>query len=169
MHQLIHLGRIDESTGIDLFESTAFYPLMELANMVKQSRFAKHVFFNNNLHVNTTNICVLACRFCAFRKGPRHSDAYELSVEEYIHRIEPLSSEVDEVHSVGGLHPSWTIEHYEALYSTTKEKFPHIHIKSLTAVEIKHLANRSNLSVDQTLSRLKASGLDSIPGGGANH
>ncbi|HIH80267.1 MAG TPA: CofH family radical SAM protein [Candidatus Thalassarchaeaceae archaeon] len=167
MHQLIHLGRIDESTGIDLFESTAFYPLMELANMVKQSRFAKHVFFNNNLHVNTTNICVLACRFCAFRKGPRHSDAYELSVEEYIHRIEPLSSEVDEVHSVGGLHPSWTIEHYEALYSTTKEKFPHIHIKSLTAVEIKHLANRSNLSVDQTLSRLKASGLDSIPGGGA--
>ncbi len=167
MHQLIHLGRIDESTGIDLFESTDFFSLMELADMVKQARFGKHVFFNNNLHVNTTNICVLACRFCAFRKGSRHSEAYALSVDEYIHRIEPFSSKIDEVHSVGGLHPSWTIEHYEELYSATKDKFPHIHIKSLTAVEIKHLANRSNLSVDQTLSRLKASGLDSIPGGGA--
>ena len=145
MHQLIDLGRINESTGIDLFESTDFFPLMKLADMVKQSRFGKHVFFNNNLHVNTTNICVLACRFCAFRKGSRHSEAYALSVEEYTHRIEPFSSEIDEVHSVGGLHPSWTIEHYEELYSTTKDKFPHIHIKSLTAVEIKHLANRSNI------------------------
>ncbi len=167
MHQLIDLGRIDESTGIDLFESTDFFPLMKLADMVKQSRFGKHVYFNNNLHVNTTNICVLACRFCAFRKGSRHSESYALSVEEYTHRIEPFSSEIDEVHSVGGLHPSWTIEHYEELYSATKDKFPHIHIKSLTAVEIKHLANRSNLSVYQTLSRLEASGLDSIPGGGA--
>ena len=66
--------------------------------------------------VNTTNICILACRFCAFRKGPRHNDAYALSVEEYLHRIEPFSEIIDEVHSVGGLHPDWDIEYYENLY-----------------------------------------------------
>ncbi|MEL0213947.1 MAG: aminofutalosine synthase MqnE, partial [Euryarchaeota archaeon] len=90
-----------------------------------------------------------------------------MSVEEYLHRIEPLSDKIDEVHSVGGLHPTWTIEHYQKLYGSTKEVYPHIHIKSLTAVEIKHLAKRSNISVKETLSRLQTAGLDSIPGGGA--
>ena len=138
--------------------------IFSLANMVKVSRFDNQIFFNQNLHVNTTNICVLACRFCAFRKGPRHSEAYELSVEEYLHRIMPLSDRIDEVHSVGGLHPSWTIEHYQKLYSSAKMEFPHIHIKSLTAVEIKHLAKRSNLSISKTLKKLQSAGLDSIPG-----
>ena len=135
--------------------------------MVKQARFGTTVYFNDNLHVNTTNICVLACRFCAFRKGPRHSDAYALSVGEYIHRIEPYSEFINEVHSVGGLHPSWTIEHYEELYRETKSRFPLIHIKSLTAVELKHLAKRSNLSIHESLRRLIAAGLGSLPGGGA--
>tara|TARA_B100001758_G_C18319276_1_gene562310 strand:- start:212 stop:1210 length:999 start_codon:yes stop_codon:yes gene_type:complete len=135
--------------------------------MVKQSRFDNQIYFNQNLHVNTTNICVLACRFCAFRKGPRHDEAYELSIEEYLHRIDNFSSSIDEVHSVGGLHPVWDITHYEDLYRSAKAKFPHIHIKSLTAVEIKHLSKRSNLTVKETLQRLKKSGLDSIPGGGA--
>ena len=135
--------------------------------MVKVARFDNQIFFNQNLHVNTTNICVLACRFCAFRKGPRHSEAYELTVEEYLHRIMPFSDRIDEVHSVGGLHPSWTIEHYQNLYSRAKIEYPHIHIKSLTAVEIKHLAKRSNLSISKTLKELHSAGLDSIPGGGA--
>lgn len=165
--ELLDNQRISEQTGLKLLTSAPLSGLMKLADMVKQARFQSHVFFNENLHVNTTNICVLACRFCAFRKGPRHSEAYELSVEEYLHRIEPFAAIIDEVHSVGGLHPSWGVEHYEELYRNCKQRFPHIHIKSLTAVEIKHLAHRSNLSVTEVLSRLRAAGLDSIPGGGA--
>ncbi len=165
--ELVTNGRISEDLGLRLIKNAPLNGLMSLASMVKESRYNNHVFFNENLHVNTTNICVLACRFCAFRKGPRHADAYELSVEEYLHRIEPFSTIIDEVHSVGGLHPSWGVEHYEELYRGCKERFPHIHIKSLTAVEIKHLASRSNLTVKKTLERLQDAGLDSIPGGGA--
>ena len=135
--------------------------------MVKSARFDNHVYFNENLHVNTTNICVLACRFCAFRKGPRHPEAYALSVEEFIHRIEPFSDRIDEVHSVGGLHPEWTIEHYTDLFRGVRKRYPHIHLKALTAVEIRHIANRSGLSVRATLKALSDSGLDSLPGGGA--
>jgi len=141
--------------------------LTSLANMVKQSRFDNKVFYNRNLHVNTTNICVLACRFCAFRKGPNHSDAYELSPEKFIDRIAPLSTHIDEVHSVGGLHPEWKIDHYTKLFSLIKREFPHIHIKSLTAIEIIHISKRSAISIRDTLKILSDAGLDSIPGGGA--
>ncbi len=167
LQSLIDSGRISDELGLRLFNTSPLNGLMRLAGIVKQSRFGNYVFFNENLHVNTTNICILACRFCAFRKGPRHSEAYELSVEEYLHRIEPFAMIIDEVHSVGGLHPSWGVEHYEDLYRSCKSRFSHIHIKSLTAVELKHLAHRSNLSVQELLIRLKIAGLDSIPGGGA--
>jgi|TARA_B110000014_G_scaffold12367_1_gene8401 aminodeoxyfutalosine synthase len=135
--------------------------------MVKKSRFDNRVFFNENLHVNTTNICVLACRFCAFRKGSRHPEAYALSAKDFVERIEPFSNRIDEVHAVGGLHPDWTIDHYVELYSTIKNAYPDIHLKSLTAIEIIHIAERSGISVKQTLQSLLNSGLGSIPGGGA--
>lgn len=167
LNSLIHDGRISREQALQVYGQPDINAIFALANLVKRSRFDNQIFFNQNLHINTTNICVLACRFCAFRKGPRHSDAYEVSVEEYLHRIEPLSDKIDEVHSVGGLHPTWTIEHYQKLYSSTKKIYPQIHIKSLTAVEIKHLAKRSNISVKETLSKLQTAGLDSIPGGGA--
>ena len=73
-------GRISESTGLLLMDEAPLSGLTALASMVKKSKHSDEVFFNENLHVNTTNICVLACRFCAFRKGPRHKDAYELSL-----------------------------------------------------------------------------------------
>ncbi len=141
--------------------------LCMLANHIKERRHGKNVHFNLNLHVNTTNICVLACRFCAFRKGPKHEDAYALSTEQYLERVRPLASTIDEVHSVGGLHPEWRIEHYEEIYRAMKAEFPHISLKSLTAVEVKHIGKRSGLSIRETLMRLRDSGLDSLPGGGA--
>ncbi|MFQ3360003.1 MAG: aminodeoxyfutalosine synthase [Candidatus Thalassarchaeaceae archaeon] len=160
-------GRIGISDGLKIYNSPNFPGLCALADLIKQSRFSKNIFFNENLHVNTTNICVLACRFCAFRKGPRHADAYELSIAEFLHRIAPYADIIDEVHSVGGLHPRWTVEHYVNLYKEIKDKYPHIHVKSLTAVEIKHISSRSGLSVYDTLKSLKEAGLNSIPGGGA--
>ena len=166
-NNLIRGGYIDVELGTKLFESPNLSGISSLADLIKKSRFGNYVYFNDNLHVNTTNICVLACRFCAFRKGPRHNDAYALSVDEYLHRIEPYGEIIDEVHSVGGLHPDWTVEYYEELYRAAKKTFPHIHIKSLTAVEVKHIASRSGLTVEETLSRLKVAGLDSLPGGGA--
>ena len=160
-------GRIDVDLGLSLYKNAPLMQLGELAHSVKRRMHGEKIHFNLNLHVNTTNICVLACRFCAFRKGSKHEDAYHLSVEEYLDRVRPYSESIDEVHSVGGLHPEWTVEHYENLYRAMKKEFPHITIKSLTAVEIKHIAKRTGISIPQTLTRLMNAGLDAIPGGGA--
>ena len=167
LNKIISGERINLSEGLQLYNTQSLPALSALGNLIKKSRFSNNIFFNENLHVNTTNKCVLACRFCAFRKGPRHSDAYELSIEEFIHRIKPYSNTIDEIHSVGGLHPQWTVDYYSELYAKIKEVFPHIHVKSLTAVEIKHISSRSGISVLETLKILKNSGLNSIPGGGA--
>ena len=160
-------GSISAEVGISLMYHDSLSALCSLASMIKKSRYDNHIFFNENLHVNTTNICVLACRFCAFRKGSRHPDAYALSPRDFVERIDPHSNKIDEVHSVGGLHPDWTVDHYVDLYSTIKNTYPHIHLKSLTAIEIIHIAERSGITVKQTLQSLSKSGLGSIPGGGA--
>ena len=160
-------NRIPKELGAKLHREAPITGLSALADMIKRSRFGNYSFFNVNLHVNTTNVCTLACRFCAFRRGVRHPDAYSLSPEQFVQRIEPYGDRIDEVHSVGGLHPEWTIDHYQRIFRAAKKKFPHISIKSLTAVEIKHIASRSDLSINQTLSKLQEAGLDSLPGGGA--
>ena len=167
LHSLINDGRVSCELGEELHTNASLPGLTSLAMMIKKSRFGDSIFFNENLHVNTTNVCTLACRFCAFRKGPRHRDAYSLTPEEFVSRIEPFEGKIDEVHAVGGLHPEWTIDHYSEIYRITKQRFPGISIKSLTAVEVKHIASKSGLGVLETLTILRDSGLDSLPGGGA--
>ena len=153
--------------GMVLYTHPDLHELGALANCVREARFGSQAFFNSNVHINQTNICVLACKFCAFRRGPKASDAYAMSVEQYLADLEQYAHAVDEVHSVGGLHPDWGVEHYEGLFRATKDQFPHISIKALTAVEIKHLAQKSSISTKEVLRRLKNSGLTSLPGGGA--
>ena len=91
--------------GLALWNYPDLNMIGHLANLSKQARFGQQVFFNSNLHVNQTNICTLACKFCAFRRGKRAKDAYALTVSEYLTRIEPYEGRIDEVHTVGGLHP----------------------------------------------------------------
>ena len=158
---------LNREDGHVLFNSKDLDSIGSIANIIKQSRFGDRAFFNVNVHINQTNICTLACKFCAFRRGRRAPDAYQLDIDEYVEDLRQYADHVDEVHSVGGLHPEWDVEHYMKLFSTVKKEFPEIHIKALTAVEIKHLSNLSNLSIKETLSSLHESGLDSLPGGGA--
>lgn len=160
----IPLSRED---GHFLFTSPDLDTIGMLANYAKRARFGKSVFFNVNVHINQSNICTLACKFCAFRRGRRAKDAYQMDIDEYVQDLSKYSSHVDEVHSVGGLHPEWDVSYYTELFSRVRKEYPHIHIKALTAVEIKHIANLSELTIKETLSRLKKSGLGSIPGGGA--
>lgn len=153
--------------GIVLYLHPDLHEIGQLAHEVRNARFGLQTFFNSNVHINQTNICVLACRFCAFRRGPKAEDAYALSIDDYVDDLGNYANLVDEVHSVGGLHPEWDISHYEQLFRKVKSRFPHIAIKALTAVEIKHLAQLSKISTEETLSRLHRAGLDSLPGGGA--
>ena len=112
LHTLINDGRVSSELGEELHTNTSLPGLTALAMMIKKSRFGDNVFFNENLHVNTTNVCTLACRFCAFRRGSRHREAYSLTPEEFVSKIEPFEGKIDEVHAVGGLHPDWNIDHY---------------------------------------------------------
>ena len=153
--------------GMVLYQHPNLPEIGSLANEAREARFDRKAFFNSNVHINQTNVCVLACRFCAFRRGPKASDAYAMSVEDYVADVARYAHAVDEVHSVGGLHPDWDVTHYETMFKQTREHFPHVSIKALTAVEIKHLAQRSELTTKEVLKRLKASGLTSLPGGGA--
>ena len=164
---LVRGGRVSEDDGMGLMQENSLSALSSLADMIKRSRYGDDVFYNENLHVNTTNICVLACRFCAFRKGVKHPDAYALTPRDFVDRIEPFSDNIDEVHSVGGLHPKWNVGDYAELFSAIKEAYPHIHIKSLTAIEIIHIARRSGITVEAALEVLWRAGLGSMPGGGA--
>ena len=159
--------RLSVEDGINLFNHPNLHEVGQLANLVKFARYGDQVFFNSNVHINQTNICVLACKFCAFRRSKKQDDAYELSIEEYLVEIGRYARLVDEVHSVGGLHPDWDVEYYESLIAAAKERYPEIAIKALTAVEIKHLSQQSKISFVETLKRLNKAGLDSLPGGGA--
>ncbi|MEC8721504.1 MAG: CofH family radical SAM protein [Candidatus Thermoplasmatota archaeon] len=165
--EIISEGRVSISTGESLFLHADLIDVMLLGHAIKKSKYDNEIYFNSNLHVNTTNICVLACRFCAFRRGPKAPDAYALSVEEYLDRIRPFSTRIDEVHSVGGLHPEWDVNYYANLISSAKEKYPHLSMKCLTAVEIKHLSQISKISISEVLLKLIDAGLTSLPGGGA--
>ena len=167
VHNLANAVPLTREEGHFLFNSKDLDTIGRIANIIKYSRFKDDAYFNVNVHINQTNICTLACKFCAFRRGRRASDAYEMSITEYIEDLRNYSEHVDEVHSVGGLHPDWDVEYYSKLFSAIKKEFPHIHVKALTAVEIKHVANLSGLSIKETLETLHNSGLDSLPGGGA--
>jgi len=153
--------------GVKLWNYPDLSVIANLATASKRARFGDKNFFNSNLHINQTNVCTLACRFCAFRRGPKAKDAYSLTITDFIERIRPFEAIIDEVHTVGGLHPEWDVTYYEALFSAIKHEFPHIHIKSLSAVEVKHIAEISGISPRSLLSILNHAGLDSLPGGGA--
>jgi aminodeoxyfutalosine synthase len=159
--------RLSIEDGLILFQHPNLNEVGRLADFVRKSRFENFAFFNSNVHVNQTNVCVLACRFCAFRRSKNSADAYSLDIEAYVEDLSKYADYVDEVHSVGGLHPDWDVYHYRDLFKTVSEKFPHITIKALTAVEIKHLSQLSSMSFREVLTILKDAGLGSLPGGGA--
>ena len=158
---------LDHEDGLRLFSEPNLFDLGRLAHLHKEAMYGQKAYFNSNVHINQTNICVLACRFCAFRRGPKADDAYALTIDTYLDELSKFSPYVNEVHSVGGLHPEWTVEHYSELFQTVRKEYPHVSIKALTAVEIKHLSEISQLSIQETLEQLKSAGLTSLPGGGA--
>ena len=96
--------------GMTLYQHPDLHEVGAMAHQVRMARFGNRAFFNSNVHINQTNICVLACRFCAFRRGPKAKDAYAMSIDEYMDDLAIYAHAIDEVHSVGGLHPEWGVE-----------------------------------------------------------
>ena len=156
--------RLSLEDGVKLFETRDFPALGCMANHVKSRRDGDKVYFVLNRHLNPTNICVLSCSFCDFAKKKGDPDAYEMSMEEILAH---LDDEVREIHIVGGHHPDWPFERYEEIVATIHQSFPDVQIKAFTAAEIDYFYRRWKVSPEESLTRLKAAGLQSMPGGGA--
>ncbi len=161
--------RLSFEDGLTLFESNDIHTIGYLANLVAERKNGKLAFFNVNLHVTPTNVCVGTCRFCAFRRRKGEDGAYELTIEQIIRKIAAYKEKnpgLTEVHIVGGLHPDWSYSHYVEIVREVKRSFPDVHVKAYTAEEIKYISEKGNKTVEETLCDLLEAGLDSIPGGG---
>lgn len=160
--------RLTAEEGLFLYREAPMDRLGALANWVREKRHGNRTSYIINMHLNYSNVCAVKCMFCAFRRDKGEEGAYEMSMQEMIHRVAPLKEVPGaEVHIVGGLHPDYPYEYYPKMLSTLREHYPQAHLKAFTAVEIDYFAEIAGKSAGWVLSDLKENGLGSMPGGGA--
>lgn len=161
--------RLTREDGEELFACNDLSWLGALADYVRKKICGDAVYYNVNCHVNLTNICVSRCKFCAFGRDADNRGAYAMTLDDAINLVEEASRDphLSGLHIVSGLHPTWSFETYLNFVETLHKKFPALHVKGFTGVEIQHFADISGLSVEKVLIRLKAAGLQAIAGGGA--
>jgi cyclic dehypoxanthinyl futalosine synthase len=160
--------RLEAEEGLHLFRKADLLTLGELANSVRKHLHPERlVTFVVDRNINYTNICVNKCAFCAFYRDEDSPEAYVLTHEEIFKKIdETIAQGGTQILMQGGVHPDLGIEYFENLFSAIKSLYD-IQIHSLSPAEITFLAKKGGMSIIDTLRRLKSSGLDSIPGGGA--
>jgi aminodeoxyfutalosine synthase len=160
--------RLSFDDGVQLYRTKDLLAVGYLANLVRERLQGNVTWFNVNRHINPTDVCVASCRLCAFGKGVRDASAYTMTHEEVWHRAGMGWSEaITEFHIVAGLHPTLTLDWYCEMLRGLKERYPSVHLKAFTMVEIGYFAQRAKLTVRQVLQKLKDAGMDSLPGGGA--
>lgn len=183
--------RVSVEDGVKLIQSDELFVLGHMANFVRQrksyelalkngfsEKVAKQrmqqVWWNTNLHLNPTNVCIGECDFCSFAKLPNEEGAYTMDITECVNRVVAARLEgATEVHIVGGLNPKCLIEYYSDVIKAIKKEVPEIHVKAFTAVEIDFFQqfarneNGKKLSIEEIFRALVDAGLDSMPGGGA--
>ena len=160
--------RLDAEDGLALYQSSDILSVGYLANIVRERKNGNVTFFNVNRHINPTDVCVASCKLCAFGKRAKDPKAYTWSLEEIWHRAaEGWTEAITEFHIVGGLHPELSLDWYCEMLRGLKHRFPEVHLKAFTMVEVGYFAQRQKLSIAQVLQKLKDAGVDSLPGGGA--
>ena len=161
--------RLDLDDGIRLFECPDLLAVGWLANRERERRHGDRTFFNHNIRLEATNVCVASCLFCAFaRLRPGDSGAYTMSLEQAWDKLRERSDQaLTEVHIVNGLHPDLPWDYYLDLLRGFKRIRPDIRLKCFTAVEIAFFAELYGKTDEQILRELMDAGLDSLPGGGA--
>lgn len=159
--------RMEKQEAIELLTHGDPLELGQQADAIRRQRFGNTVTFIVDRNINYTNICQNECRFCAFFRRKEHKDAYLLDYDTILEKVrETVEAGGTQVMIQGGLHPDLGLPFYEEMLRRIKANFD-ITIHSFTATEIQHFARQAGLSVLETLKRLQAAGLDSLPGGGA--
>ncbi len=160
--------RISDADALRLFETKDLNALGAIADFVRAKKNGNRASFIINRYINYSNYCILSCQFCSFARKKRDADGFQLSIEEIVGKArEALKLGITELHIVGGLHPSLPFSHYTDMLKALKTLDGRLQLKCFTAIEILHLAWLGKKSVVETLTELKAAGLDSLTGGGA--
>ena len=154
---------------IRLIRSEDVYAIGFVGNILRQRLYGNTVTFVNNIILNYTNVCITNCKFCAFYRKPGDEEAYTLPLEEIVRRV-ATSKEMFGITQIliqGGHNPNLKIEYYEDAFNAIKTKYPEVGIHGLSASEVDMIAKVERSSTKEVLARLKAAGLDSLPGAGA--
>jgi len=161
--------RLSLADGVRLFETPDLLAVGWLANREREKRHGSRTYYNYNIRIEATNVCVATCLFCSFsRLRPGDPGSYTLSLEEAWEKLRRRAHQpLTEVHVVNGLHPDLPFDYYKELLRGFKRIRPEIHLKCFTAVEIAFFADLYGMSDAQVLRELMDAGLDSLPGGGA--
>lgn len=161
--------RITPAEGILLYEKADLNFVGMLANYIREKRHGDYTFFNHNIHIEPTNICVYDCKFCSYSRLLKHKEeGWEMTPEEILAKVKSYDGQkITEVHIVGGVHPKMGLQYFADLIKSIKEIRPDIHVKAFTAVELHYMCKKAKVSYREGLQILKDHGQGSLPGGGA--
>jgi len=160
--------RLTFDDGLVLETEAGLHDLGEWANFVREKKNGNVAYYNVNVHLNPTNVCVYRCQFCAFRADLKSTKAYAMSDEQIVHRAKEAEARgATEMHIVGGLHHLKPYEWYRHIIEVAHEACPSLHLKAWTAVEWDWFQRMTKRPVRELLLDMKAAGLGSLPGGGA--
>ncbi len=167
--KVIEQKRISEEDCMYLFEKADLPFVGFLANHIREQLHGDNTFFNRNFHIEPTNVCVFSCKFCSYSRLYAHKEeGWELSIDQMVDIVKSYDDKpVTEVHIVGGVHPKMNMAYFIELIQKIKSHRPDLHVKAFTAVELDYMFRKAKLSVREGLTQLKAAGLQSLPGGGA--
>lgn len=161
--------RIQFDEGVALFEKADLPFVGALANWVREQKHGNKTYFNRNFHIEPTNVCVFACKFCSYSRLYAHrEEGWELGIDQMLDIVKKYDGKpVTEVHIVGGVHPKMNLPFFVELIQKIKAHRPDLHIKGFTAVELDYMFRKAKLSVEEGMKTLHDAGLQSLPGGGA--
>ncbi|WP_235608459.1 cyclic dehypoxanthinyl futalosine synthase, partial [Frankia casuarinae] len=162
-------GRISAEEALLLYTRAPLHALGGAADTVRRRRFpdgiATYIIDRN---INYTNVCVTACRFCAFYRAPKHAEGWVRDVEDIVAKCgEAVELGATQIMLQGGHHPDFGIEWYERTFAAIKKAYPQLALHSLGASEVVHIARTSDLTFPEVITRLRDAGLDSFAGAGA--
>lgn len=161
-------GRISGDEALTLWFEAPLWLLGSLASEAKRRVSGDKVFYNRNFHIEPTNICMLNCEFCSFRRNRGEGGAWDYSMDEVVAiAAERRDSGATEVHIVGGVHPDHDVYYYAEMIRRIRRELPGICVKAFTAVELNYMIRKAGIPTEEGLAILKAAGMESIPGGGA--
>lgn len=160
--------RLTREDALKMWREAPLWLLGELATERKRKASGEEVYYNRNIHLEPSNICLFNCEFCSFRRREGDPDAWSMTIEQVEARAREMQgSGITEVHIVGGVHPRHDLNTYCAMVRAVKRALPEVAVKAYTAVEILYMTRREGVSIVEGLRRLKEAGMEAIPGGGA--